>query len=215
MNLTSRTSIGWMLLLSFGFGGCKKDSAPKDLAPLFKNTIWTGEFNYTAGTSQPVSMEFKEGGLLSWYELAGEAAGSWQIDSGRISVTLPNRNGFKAEVSGDNKLTNVSVVPGSSIAAITAALNTSTDLALDETIWTAPNVQLHFKGGNKVDMALGPAGGTVYPDIPYVYKAKTIRYAVVSGDYNWFFVRSSATAFKGVNQFSPDATLYPFNLSKN
>ena len=104
---------------------------------------------------------------------------------------------------------------GSTAIMLHAELNTSAETTLDETIWTAPNLNLHFTGGNKVDMALGPTGSTKYPDITFVYKAKTIRFAVVNGDYRWFFVRNSATGFRGINQFLPDATLYPFDLSKN
>ncbi|MDO6433466.1 hypothetical protein Q4E93_22830 [Flavitalea sp. BT771] len=204
---------GLMLLASFGFMGCKKDGATSDPSASFKNTIWTGEFNNGDG-AQPLSMEFKDGGAVTWYDLAGETSGTWKVENGMVTVAMSNGNGFKAGVSGDNKLTNIQSLAGSTAVMVHAELNNSTETTLDETTWTAPNVSLHFTGGSKVDMALGPTGSTKYPDITFVYKAKTIRFAVVNGDYRWFFVRSSSTAFKGINQFLPGATLYPFDMSK-
>lgn len=205
---------GLMLLTAFGFMGCKKDGAASDPGSSFKNTIWTGEFNNSTG-AQPLSMEFKDGGAVTWYDLSGETSGTWKVESGKVSVSMSNGNGFKAGVSNGNKLTDFQALSGSTAIMLHAELNTSAEPTLDETIWTAPNLNLHFTGGNKVDMALGPSGATKYPDIIFVYKAKTIRFAVVNGDYRWFFVRNSSSAFKGINQFQPDATLYPFDLSKN
>jgi hypothetical protein len=204
---------GLMLLASLGFMGCKKDDATSDPSSSFKNKIWTGEFNNGDGV-QPLSMEFKDGGAITWYDLSGETSGTWKVENGTITVTMSNGNGFKAGVSGD-KLTNFQSLSGSTAVMAHAELNTSAEPALDETTWTAPNLNLHFTGGNKVDMALGPTGSVKYPDIIFVYKAKTIRFAVVNGDYKWFFVRNSSSAFKGINQFMPDATLYPLDLSKN
>jgi len=219
MNLTIMKRLrfmaaGLMLLTVFLFPGCKKDGATSDPSSSFKNKIWTGEFNNGDG-AQPLSMEFKDGGAITWYDLSGEISGTWKVENGTITVTMSNGNGFKAGVSGDNKLTNFQSLFGSTAVMVHAELNTSAEPALDETTWTAPNLNLHFTGGNKVDMALGPAGSVKYPDIIFVYKAKTIRFAVVNGDYKWFFVRNSSSAFKGINQFMPDATLYPLDLSKN
>jgi len=205
---------GLLLLTVFGFMGCKKDGTATDSSAPFKNKIWTGEFNNGDG-AQPLSMEFKDGGAITWYDLGGETSGTWKIENGRISVSMSNGNGFKASISNGNKLTDFQNLAGSSAIMVNAELNTSAEPTLDETTWTAPNLNLHFTGGNKVDMALGPTGSVKYPDIIFVYKAKTIRFAVVNGDYKWFFVRNSSSAFKGINQFLPDATLYPFDLSKN
>lgn len=204
-----------LILLAFpGFMGCKKESGKTDPSSSFKNTIWTGEFNNGDG-AQPVSMEFKDGGAIIWYGLAGESSGTWKVENGGIVVSMSNGNGFKAGISNGNKLTNIQSIPGSTAIMIHAELNTSAETTIDETTWIAPNLNLHFTGGNKVDMALGPTGATKYKDIIFVYKAKTIRFAVVNGDYKWFFVRNSSSVFKGINQFLPDATLYPFDLIKN
>lgn len=205
---------GLLLLTAAGFMGCKKDGATSDPGASFKNTIWTGEFNNGDG-AQPLSMEFKDGGAVTWYSLSGETSGTWKVENGRISVSMSNGNGFEAGISDGKELTDFQSLPGSTAVMVRAALNTSAEPTLDETTWTAPNLNLHFTGGNKVDMALGPAGATKYPDITFVYKAKTIRFTVANGDYKWFFVRSSSTAFKGINRYLPDATLYPFDLSKN
>jgi len=202
-----------ILLASPGFMGCKKDSAKADPGSLFKNTVWTGEFNNGDG-AQPVSIEFKDGGAIIWHDLAGESSGAWKVENGGISVSLSNGNGFKAGISNDNKLTDIQSSAGSTAVMMHAELNTSAETTLDETTWTAPNLNLHFTGGNKVDMALGPNGATKYNDIIFVYKAKTIRFAVVNGDYKWFFVRNSSSVFKGINKFLPGATLYPFDLTK-
>lgn len=203
-----------LLLTAPGFMSCKKGSTKTDPGPSFNNTVWTGEFNNSNG-AQPVSMEFKDGGVITWYDLKGESSGAWKIENGGLSVSLSNGNGFKAGISNNNKLTDFQSLAGSSAVMMHAELNTSAEPTLDETTWAAPNLTLHFTGGNKVDMALGPTGATKYNDITFVYKAKTIRFAVVNGDYRWFFVRNSTSAFKGINLFAPDPTLYPFDLSKN
>src|SRR5882672_8790871 len=92
-----------VLLTALSFIGCKKEDTKKDYSSLFKNTIWTGEFMYSGALTQPVSIAFKEGGLLTWYELAGEYSGTWKLETDGITVILASGNGFKAGISNDNK----------------------------------------------------------------------------------------------------------------
>jgi hypothetical protein len=200
-------------LTAIGFTSCKKDDAKKDYSSLFKNTVWTGEFNYTGALTQPVSMEFKDGGQLSRYELSGESAGTWKTENNTISVSFSATSGFKADISADNQLTNIQKVAGGTWTLVNAALNTVAEESMDQTTWTAPNLVLNFKAGNKVDMVLGTAGTTKYNDVIYVRKGKSIRFDA-SGTYKWFIVNNSNLLYKGVNTFTGNPAIYPFQLTK-
>ena len=197
----------------FSFSGCKKDNAPKDYNALFKNTVWTGEFNYTGKAAQPASLEFKDGGQLTWYELSGEFSATWKLENNKLTVSFPSGSGFSAMIGDDNKLTGIQNFSVNSYAVTSASLNTTPDESLDNTTWTAPNLILHFKAGSKVDMQLGTPPSVSYNDVPYVRKAKSIRFSPFAA-YQWFTVSSNTNAMAGVNKFLPDLTVYPFPLKK-
>ena len=202
-----------IVLAAIGFASCKKDNAKKDYSSLFKNTVWTGEFNYTGAVIQPVSMEFKDGGQLTWYELSGEYAGTWKAENNTISVSFSATSGFKADISEDNQLTNIQKVAGGNWTLVNAALNTVAEESMDQTTWTAPNLVLNFKAGNKVDMALGAAGTTKYNDVSYIRKGKSLRFDA-SSTYKWFIVSNSNLMYKGINTFTGNPAIYPFQLTK-
>jgi len=195
------------------FTSCKKDNAKKDYSSLFKGTVWTGNFNYTGSAVQPVSIEFSDGGQLLWHELLDDYAGAWKLDNNALTVTFSATSGFIADISDDNKLTNIRSVTGSKWVMVDGALNTIADESLDLTSWTAPNLVLNFKAGNKVDMLLGPSGVTKYLDVSYTRKGKSVRFAA-SSSYKWFIVNNSKTFYKGANSFTGDPTVYPFDLNK-
>ena len=203
-----------ILLLSVIFTGCDDDDK-KDNSGLFKNTVWTGEFNYTGTAAQPVSIEFNESGLVTWHELAGDATGAWKIENNKLVVTFPGSIGFNADITGDNKLTHIENLPANKWTLVNGQLNEVVEESLDQTIWTGTNIKLTFKAGDKVDMEVGPTGDSKYPGTSYIHKGKSVFYSVVAGDYKWFIVRDTKTTFKGVNMFSPDPTVYQFQLTKN
>ena len=205
----------FLLAAIVGLFGCKKNNSgpAKDYTALLKNSIWTGEFNYTGKPSQPVSISFQDGGQVTWYELVGSSSGTWKVDNGLLSVSLSTGAGFKTTIADDNTFSGIQNLPVNGFALTNAALNTLPDQLIDNTSWAGTNVALHFKAGNKLDMELGPAGSTKYTNLSYVREAKTIRFSALPA-YKWFIVSSSIPAMKGANQFSPDPTTYTFQVTK-
>jgi hypothetical protein len=197
------------------FLSCKKDSdgPAKDYTALLTNTIWTGEFNYTGKPTQPVSLSFKGAGVVYWIELLVTRTGTWTVVDGTLSVSFPAGTGFKATIANDNTLGNIQNLAANGYALTSAALNSLTDPLLDNTNWTTTNVALHFKSGNKLDMELGPTGGTKYTNISYTRYEKSLYFSLTTG-YNWFIVISGAQTMKGANQFAPDPTTYVFQVNK-
>jgi hypothetical protein len=205
-----------LLLSAVCFIACDKDDDDKkDNSLLFKNTVWTGAFNYTAGPVQPVSLEFKEGGQLTWRDLSGELAGTWKMEDNAISIALPDDSGFKADIATDNKLTNIQHESINNWTMVNAQLNAETEESLEGSAWIADNLRITFKAGGLLDMELGPTGASKYPDVPYTHKGKSVRYSVGGGSYKWFLVRNSNLIFKGANKFQGDAAVYPFEVDKN
>ena len=202
-----------ILLAALAFSSCKKDgtTTPKDYSSLFTNKIWTGEFHYTNKPVQPVSIEFKDGGQLMWNEQASENSGTWKVENSDVTVSFSNGSGFKASIVDDNKLTNFQSSSASAYAMDNLALNNDPFPSLDNTVWNGTNIQMTFKPGNLVDLKIG--AGVLYPNLSYTLKAKSFRINPLAA-YKWFFVYGGALNMKGANQFSPDPTLYTFQINK-
>ncbi|HTE30910.1 MAG TPA: hypothetical protein VK666_11095 [Chryseolinea sp.] len=206
-----------ILVSAMSFSGCKKDNktapATVDHSGAIKNTVWTGESNYTGKAVEPVSIAFNADGSLTFYELSGEHGGIWKLDNEKLTVSIDGTVSFKADIVGDNSLSNIqnSDVNGRNLK--NAALNAGDDPILDNTTWTAPNLVLKFKPGQKVDMILGGGAIPLYSNVTYVRKGKSIRFTPIV-TYNWFMITNSSTSMKGANSFSPDPTVYPFTATK-
>src|SRR5690349_8875338 len=202
-------STGLMFLI---IAGCKKENNKADAYPsLFKNTVWTGEFHYTSKPSEPVSMEFKEGGQVTWYEWAGDFPGTWKVEKELLTVTFSDGRAFSASITPDHKLSNFQNLAVNGYELDNAALNNEPDVSLDNTVWKGTNVVMQFKPGSLVDVELG--GRVDYNNLSYVRKAKFIRFSLLP-TYKWFMVNNSIPVMKGVNRFFPDVTVYPFQLNK-
>jgi hypothetical protein len=202
----------FLLIITVSLMSCKKDSDPKDYAAVINNKVWTGEFHYTFKTAQPVSVEFKTGGQLTWNELAGEFSGTWKIDNDKITINFPTSNGVTADITNDNKLTNFQPI-GTGFVMDHLELNSTPDESIDNTQWKTTNLLFTFKAGDKADAALGPTGTTVYANATYTRKAKFIRFSYPQ--YKFFNVFISSTEMNGVNQFTGDPTIYgPYKLTK-
>lgn len=197
------------------FFGCKKDSnsSAKDPTPLIKNSVWTGQFNYSGKPLQPVSIAFQEGGTATWYELTGSTTGTWTVTDGLLTVSLASGAGFTTGIAADQTFSNIQNRTVNGFSLTSAALNTLPDQSLDNTSWTGTNVAIQFKPGNKLDMQIGPTGNSKYTDLAYVKEAKTIRFNALPA-YKWFAVSSNVTMMNGANQFSPDPTTYVFQLTR-
>jgi len=206
-----------ILVSAMSFSGCKKDNktapATVDHSSAIKNTVWTGESNYTGKATEPISIAFTDFGTLTWYELGGEHDGTWKLDNDKLTLSIDGTISFKGVIAADNSLSNIqsSDIKGRNL--INAALNKNDDAILDNTTWTAPNLVLKFKPGQKVDMILGGGSVPLYSNVAYTRKGKSIRFTPTA-TYNWFMVANSSTSMKGANSFSPDPTVYPFTATK-
>ena len=199
-------------LAAICFSSCKKDNnnSVPDNSSLFKNTVWTGEFNYTGKDVEPISMAFNENGGLTWHEVSGDFTGNWKLENGKLTISLSSAVSFKADISA-NQLTNIENTDANGRKLSNAGLNANADDLLDNTTWTAPNLLLVFKAGNKIDMTLG--AGTHYYDLPYTRKDKSIRFNAITA-YKWFLITNSNISMKGSNTFTGDPAVYPFEMAK-
>jgi len=201
---------GASLLMFLLFGGCKKENNNKAVTtPFFENTVWTGEFTSAKGLKQPVSIEFKDGGRVSWHDIAGEALGSWNVQNNQVDVSIARGGGFKAAVSNDNKLTGIRNLNDSMWVLAGAALDTTAEPSLEWTTWTWPNGVIHFLAEGIADIQIGASYYTVY----YEHKARSVRFSLHSGSWQWFIINNNTSVLKGVNQFVGD-TIYPLEIVK-
>ena len=203
------------MFAALGLSACKKssgDAAVDNTA--FKNTIWTGEFNYTGKTAEPVSIDFSEGGQLLWHELKGNRIGTWKLEGKKLSISLDNAPSFTGDVTSDNKLTNLQTSDGGGRTLKNAALDKAAIPDLANTVWAADNVSLKFKAGGKLDLFFGPpVGFPTYMDLNYTVSGRAIHFDALA-DYNWFAVINGGASLKGTNHAPNDPTVYVFTVVK-
>ncbi|MHA4808935.1 hypothetical protein ACX0G9_12555 [Flavitalea flava] len=203
-----------LLLAAFSFSACKKDNKDNtNNETLFKNTSWTGAFNYAGKGPEPVNIEFIEGGQLVWRELLADHTGSWKVTANKVAISLDGSPSFTGDISG-NSLTNIHSTDMSGRSLKSAVFNTDPIPALDGTVWGATNVSLKFKPGSVVDLIFGPPSGLpTYTDLPYLRTGRAIHFAPLPG-YNWFTVITSASTMQGTNHAPSDPTVYGFQVTK-
>jgi len=203
-----------LLLAVLCFSACKKDDkGTSNGGTLFKNTNWTGEFNYAGKGAEPVSIEFMEGGQLVWRESLADHTGNWTITGNQVAINLDGSPSFKGDISG-NSLTNLQSTDMNGRSLKSAVLNTDAIPDLSGTVWGASNVSLKFKPGGVVDLIFGPPSTLpTYTDLPYLRNGRAIHFSAAP-DYNWFTVITSASVMKGTNHAPGDPTVYGFQVSK-
>jgi hypothetical protein len=203
-----------LLLALLCFSACKKDDKGNtNNGSLFKNTNWTGEFNYAGKGAEPVSIEFMEGGQLVWRELLADHTGNWTITGNQVAINLDGSPSFKGDISG-NSLTNLQSTDMNGRSLKSAVLNTDPIPELSGTVWGASNVSLKFKPGGVVDLIFGPPSTLpTYTDLPYLRNGRAIHFDAAPG-YTWFTVITSASVMKGTNHAPGDPTVYGFQVSK-
>ena len=214
LNFTAIT----LLLAALSFSACKKENKndtnnDPNNESLFKNTNWTGEFNYAGKGTEPVSIEFIEGGQLVWHELLADHTGSWKVTGSQVAIGLDGSPSFKGDISG-NSLTNILSSDMSGRSLKSALLNTDPIPELSGTVWGASNVSLKFKPGSVVDLIFGPPSNLpTYTDLPYSRLGRAVHFTAAPG-YNWFTVITSASIMKGTNHAPSDPTVYAFLVTK-
>jgi hypothetical protein len=207
-----------LLLAGLSFTACKKENknvtnTDPNSESLFKNTNWTGEFNYAGKGTEPVSIEFIEGGQLVWHELLADHTGSWKVTGSQVAIGLDGSPSFKGDISG-NSLTNILSSDMSGRSLKSSVLNTDPIPELSGTVWAAANVSLKFKPGSVVDLIFGPPSNLpTYTDLPYSRLGRTVHFTAAP-DYKWFTVITSASIMKGTNHAPGDPTVYGFLVTK-
>jgi len=207
-----------LVLAAFSFSACKKDNKTNtnndtNSGSLFKNTNWTGEFNYAGKGPEPVSIEFIEGGQLVWRELLADHTGSWKVTGNQVAISLDGSPSFKGDISG-NSLTNILSSDMSGRSLKSTVLNTDPIPELSGTVWGSVSASLKFKPGSVVDLIFGPPSTLpTYTNLPYLRSGRAIHFDAAPG-YNWFTVITSASTMKGTNHAPSDPTVYGFLVTK-
>ena len=196
-----------ILLAAIGFSGCKKDN---NNSSSIKNTVWTGESNYTGKAPEPISIVFGEDGALTWNELTGEYSGTWKLENGLLTISIGGSVSFKANISSDSTLTNIKSSDMSGRTLNNATLNRSADAVLDNTTWTSNYVTLKFKFNNTVDLYF--VTNLTFLGVSYVQKEKSIRFNV-NPDFKWFLVTNS-TSMKGASSYAPNPAVNIFVVTR-
>jgi hypothetical protein len=207
------SAITIILLTSYGLGGCKKEN-DHDFTPLFKNTIWSGEFNYPTKAAEPMSIEFSEDGSLTWRELLAVHAGTWKLNKGKLDISLDGNHSFTADISDNDDLTNIQSSDAAKRTLKNATLNKGDIPLLPNTVWSASNVTLKFRPGTVLDLSFG--GTTTLPtyvSVPYTLAGRSVRFELAPG-YIWFTVITTSNFMKGTNHAPGDATVYTFAVTK-
>jgi hypothetical protein len=150
--------------------GCEKNGT-KDYTALIKNRTWWGQLTNPGETIQYYCVYFKSDGNLIWSQREADYAGKWVVDKNQVTMDFPVLSvQIKADISDDNKLTNI--VSSNSSIVTNANLIPNPTLRLDNTQWngilvqsggTSESFQLNFLTGAKVDGKVGSAGiGNIY-----------------------------------------------------
>jgi len=204
-----------VFLAAISFTSCKKDNkdTPPDNTSLFKNTNWTGEFNYTGKGPEPVSIEFSDGGQLVWRELLANHTGSWTVTGDKLAINLDGSPSFTGTISS-NSLTSIQSSDMSGRVLKSAILNKDPIPDLSGTVWGADNVSLKFTSASTLDLIFGPPANTpTYTGVAYTRDGRAIHFTVAP-EYVWFTVITAASVMKGTNHAPSDPTVYGFLVTK-
>jgi hypothetical protein len=197
-----------LLFTTILFNACKKDDN-KDYAALFKNTVWSGEFNYSLQQTQSLSLEFRDNGTVWRWEMSKDYGGTFTITGNQLKVDFGSGRGFEAEVTKDNKLKNIKNLALNEWTLTSAAYNPTPEIPLENTKWKAPGITLEFKANNIVNMS--NATGTTWT-LNYTRKPKAI--GMYSSQWNMFAVITSTSNMRGANQVVGQLEVHPFSLTK-
>lgn len=180
---------------------CKKDSAPKDFAAVIKNKTWWGLLTNPGETSQYYCVYFKADGNLTWSQREGDYAATWVVNNNQVTMDFPTLSvQIKADISEDNKLTNI--VPNNSSVVANANLIENPTITLNNTQWngmltesggTLQAFQLNFLSGSKVDAKAGSSAiGGVYTRSE---SGAVIRFTL--GPYPFFAILTTDKEMRG------------------
>jgi hypothetical protein len=189
--------------------GCKKDnnnngSSNNSSSTSINDKTWWGMFTYAGDTTQYYSVHFNPDSSLTWNQYLGEYKGTWSISSNHLTMDFgPNSIKITADVTNDNKLTNIKT-NNTSIINSGQLLANPTHESLDGTIWkgvysdkigSTYNFEIDFKANSKVDIGFDGMGAVTYS---YARSASGISIRTFDGDNSeWFGIIMSDTKMEG------------------
>ena len=179
-----------LVLIILFFTGCKKNQET-DYSSLFKNTVWTGAFNYDNAAAEPYSLQFNENGNFTWREFLGIFSGNWKIEGKQIILSFINGHSFKADISNDQMLNNIQNNVSNGWSVTSGQLNAATEQVLDGTVWKAANnnpAKLIFSSGLRVDAtgSIFSVFGSLGINVNYTREAGAVLFS--TSLYNFFSI---------------------------
>lgn len=189
-----RTFLFAMLVISIT--ACKKNDDPpsKDYTPLFRNTVWTGQYTVAPTQPEPYSIEFTASNAITLHVHGGDFPGSYTLEKNSItfsfasviiSGTTGNAVKISATIQDDNHLADFKNITGHQWSMINSTRNNEWQQDIDNTNWSGQTdgtygagYSLSFKPSTKVfiagaDHTYERKGGSLrisYPDHSTIVK---------------------------------------------
>jgi hypothetical protein len=171
---------------------CKKD---KDYNKVIKNKTWWGQLTNPGELPQYYSMYFKEDGSLIWSQRLADYTGKWVVNNNQLTMDflLPAVQ-IKADISDDNKLTNMTANNSSVVSNANLIANPA--ITLDNSVWNgtlyvgvgpSQSLQLIFLSGSKLNVTV--SGASIGGFYTRSESGAVIRFTV--GAYPFFGIISS------------------------
>ncbi|MET0244146.1 MAG: hypothetical protein ABW174_11790 [Flavitalea sp.] len=187
----------------------KTDDPPApDRTESMKNTVWSGEYQYTAGdlvSPQPFSVSLAADGTLTWHDIeSSRPGGTWLMKQDTIRITFPNNTGFSATVGIDSWSSFKADASAGVLVSSVIAAKPSESLSLGNTNWTGT----HY--GSKLDITLFTdlkmtykLGGGDVINTTYTMEGAGIRFTytgITSQVSNYANITSNGTVMKAIEK---------------
>jgi hypothetical protein len=217
-----------LVCLVLVFAACKKDKglAPIDWSAELKNTVWTGEIQYTQGTilvPQYCSIEFGDDNYIKVVGALQVHYGTWSIvDS---SITLDFGGITKTAIVGKQRWTQFQSSAASpfnfhSVVRSAAVIPDS----LAGTVWNGTfvgsSLKLEFLAGKRLNLTHANVNGGIQVNVAYTQNGSGISFASVYNgiaagvSYFGCFTNETRTAFSGIGHRTANSFVHPWTVAK-